>query len=283
MTFLAIIIAVLLLQAWGSGAPVQRDDWFFGWKSRVARWQFADGIKLALLILLPVLLAHYILDGIRPILFGLGWLALAVIMLLYSFGRGDFQALMARYRGQVVSGDFEGAYLVARSQSRLEGMVDDPGSAQEAHALIQKALLYEGYQRWFAVLFYFVLLGPAGALAYRLLQLCLPDFSPQLVRRCLFLVDWVPVRLLAAAFCLTGHFVSTRDSLFAALGNSSAGAGELLYQVGLAAVDEVPLDPQAGAEELGQRAAGQNRELAGLLSRSAVGWVLVLSLLVLLD
>ena len=283
MKFIAIITAVLLLQTWGSGAPVQHDDWFRRWKLRVSRWGLPDAVKLALLILLPVLLAQYILDSVEPILFGLGWLALAVIILLYSFGRGDFHALMARYRGQAGSGDFEGAFLAARSEFDLEGPQGDPASASEAHALIQRALLYEGYQRWFAVLFYFVVLGPAGALAYRLLQLSARDFTPDLVRRCLFLADWVPARLLAAAFCLAGHFVSSRDSLVAALGNPFATAQDLLYEVGFAALDDVPLAAAADGQEAGQHAAIQNRELAGLLSRSAVGWILLLSLWVLID
>ena len=124
---------------------------------------------------------------------------------------------------------------------------------------------------------------PGRRIAYRLLQLSCRDFTPELTRRCLFLADWVPARLLAAAFCLTGHFMSSRDSLVAALGNPFAAANDLLYEVGFAALGDGPLNGAGEGREEGQHAATQNRELAGLLSRSAVGWILMLSLLVLVD
>lgn len=283
MKFLAIIIAVMLLQVWGSGARLQHDGWFRGWRARVEGWNLSGGLGLALLVLPPVLLAQYVFASVEPVLFGLLWLVLAVIMLMYAFGRGDFHALMARYRGQAYSGDFEGAYLAADAEFGLGGVTPDPASAQEVHSLIQRALLYEGFQRWFAVLFWFVVLGPAGILAYRLLQLCRRDFEPELTRRCLFVADWVPARLLAVAFSLTGNFIASREVLLHAIQDVSRDTSQLLHSVACASLD---LDVLAGAgegAEFGPEAAAQNREFAGLLSRSAVCWVVVLSLLVLLS
>ena len=154
-------------------------------------------------------------------------------------------------------------------------------SAEEVHRLVQHGFFYEGFQRWFAVLFYFVLLGPAGALAYRLLQLCRRDFEVDLAQRCLHLADWIPVRLLAAAFSLTGDFVGSRDKLLEAMVDTSLGAPELLQVVGRAALD---LDAEQSPQEVdfGALAAEENAEMAGLLFRSAACWVAVISLLVLL-
>lgn len=282
MTFLAIIIAVLLMQVWGSGGRLQHDEWFQGWKSWLAPWDLAGGIKLALLVLLPALLAQFVFDSVKPVLFGLLWIVLAVILLLYSFGRGDFHALMARYRSQAYSGDFEGAYLTARTEFGSNDAADDPVSAHDVHSMVQRALLYEGFQRWFAVLFYFVLLGPAGVLAYRLLHLCRADFEPELTRRCLFLLDWVPARLLAVAFALTGDFVGSRDTLLSALQDVALEPSALLHKVACAAIDADVVSPAEDSDDFGPYAAAQNREFAGLLSRSAVSWIVVLSLLVLL-
>jgi AmpE protein len=108
MTFLAIILAVLLLQAWGTAERVHADDWFRRWQARVSDWGLAGTPGLALLVLLPAVLVALLLDLLEPVLFGLLWLPLAALLLLYSFGRGDFQASMGRYRGHAYSGDFEG-------------------------------------------------------------------------------------------------------------------------------------------------------------------------------
>ena len=281
MTFLAIIIALVLVQVWGSGSHVHHDDWFRRWQSRIAGWRVGPKLTLALVVLLPVALAQIILGLLEPLLFGLLWMAMAVLLLLYAFGRRDFHELMERYRGQCRSADFEGAYLTTLSELGWTTSDDNPVSPQEVHALVQRGFVYEGYQRWFAVLFYFVLLGPAGALAYRLLQLCRHDFEAALVERCLFLVDWVPARLLAAAFALTGDFVGSYHKLLDGLLDFSLDATQLLDIVATAALGNAP-GQAAEAAEFGQQAALQNKDIGSLLARSAACWVAVISVAVLL-
>jgi AmpE protein len=285
MTFLAIIIALVLMQVWGSGSRVHRDDWFLDWQSRAANWSAGPQVKLALVVLLPVVLAQVILGVLVPFLFGLLWIAMAVVLLLYSFGRRDFHDLMRHYREQCRSADFEGAYLSTLPELGWATSQDDPVSPREVHALVQRGFIYEGYQRWFAVLFYFVLLGPAGALAYRLLQLCRHDFEAEHTERWIFLTDWIPARLLAAAFTLTGDFVGSRDKLLDGLADTSVQSSQLLYTVGTAALGNVRVEsPDDLPDDLafGQAAAVQNKETDSLLLRSAAAWVAVLSVAVLL-
>ena len=282
MTFLAIILAVLLLQAWGTAERVHSDDWFRRWQSRVSGWGLSGASGLAVLVLLPAVAASLLLDMVEPLLFGLVWLPLAALLLLYSFGRGDFQASMGRYRGHAYSGDFEGAYLGAREEFGWDDSDEAPDTEQEVHAMIQRAFLYEGLQRWFCVLFYFVLLGPAGALVYRLIQLCRDSFEPATVERWLFLLDWVPARLLAATFAVTGDFIGSKDTLLTGLRDHGEPAGALLYRVGAAALGPESTWAAGDDSGYGPAAAAQNREFDALLSRSAVCWIVIFSLLVLL-
>ncbi len=280
MSFLALIIALGLVQLWGSADRLHHDDWFARWRARSATWQVPPWLALTVVLAVPVAAAALLLDAVRPLLFGLPWIALATGVLLYSFGRGDFHAMMAHYRGQCHSGDFEGAYLTARTRLGWEVDAEEPDSPPEAHAFMQRGFTYEALQRWFAVVFYFALLGPAAALAYRLLQLCREAPAPALARRWLFVADWVPARLLALTFAVTGDFTRSRTLLATELGDPSADAARLL-----AAVSTAALGPQAcdgDQASFGEQASEQNRELGALLSRSAVCWVLVLSLLVLL-
>lgn len=285
MSFLAIIVALVLVQAWGSGGRVHRDEWFYNWQSRVASMGLMAPLTLALAVLAPVVLAEILLDALHPVLFGLLWIGLAVLLLLYSFGRRDFHQLMERYRHQCRSGDFEGALLTTFSELGWASPKDDPGSAEQVNTLVQRSFAYEGYQRWFAVLFYFAVLGPAGALAYRLLQLGRHRFEPEITEQCLFLLDWVPARLLAVTFVVTGDFVNSRDKLLDSIFDPSQHASQLLYRVGTSALGEMT-SPQEAADAdpqlaFGAQAAVQNRELGSLLQRSAVCWVAVLALLVL--
>ena len=141
---------------------------------------------------------------------------------------------------------------------------------------MQRAFLYQAQQGWFAVLFYFLLLGPVGALAYRVLQLATPGKSSSL----LWLADWVPARLLAASFTLTGNFVESADELLAGFAGGKMRAPDLLYSVAMAATgeDKKPL-PE---DDFGVHAARQNEQFAALVRRSSVAWIVLVSLGVLL-
>ena len=281
MSFLAIIIALALVQVWGSGGPAHHDSWFRGWQARVGRWGLAPALELAALVLLPVLLAQFVLNVLESLLFGLLWIGAACGLLLYSFGRGDFQALQQRYRSQCHSGDFEAAYLTACTEFSWEPEEDGPVSPAQVHVMVQRQLLYEGFQRWFAVIFYFLALGPAGALAYRLLHLAQDHSGSALVKQCLFLADWVPARLLAASFAITGDFVGSLDQLMAVLRQGSLPAQEVLYRVAEPALGVDAFGLQEEESVFGEYASTQNREYVSLLSRCAVGWIAVIALTVL--
>ncbi len=282
MGFVAMIIALWLLQAWGTGGAVQRDEWFRSWQATVSNWALAPHWRLALTVLVPVLLVIVVLDALRGSLFGLLWIAAAVGLLLYSFGRGDFHALMDRYRSYCRSGDLEGAWLAAESEWGVVTTGDKPESAVDAHRMIQRGLYYMGFQRWFVVVFYFALFGPAGALAYRLLQLSRDGAESALVARVLHVLDWVPARLLAAVFAVTGDFVRCRDALVAALSDFSLAAARVLQRVGDAALGSgIQLD--VADDQFGGVAANQNKEVEDLFKRSAGLWIVGAAIIELLQ
>ena len=170
---------------------------------------------------------------------------------------------------------------MAGSEWNLVTRGESPETAAGAHDSIQRGLYYDGYQRWFGVLFFYLLLGPAGALAYRLLHLCRDSLEPALCARVLHVLDWVPVRLVAAFFVITGDFVASRDALAACLADRETDAGTVLSRVGNAAVG-VSAVPVGDNLEFGRAAAAQNRAGEELLSRSAGAWVIAISLVELL-
>lgn len=283
MNFLALMITLLLRQFRGVSDWVQRDDWFRRWQTRVTTWQLGSVGHLAMVVLPPLVVAQLLLNAVQTRSGGtVLWIVLAVISLLYALGRGDFQQRMARYRSQCRAADFEGAYLDTLSAPGVTGAFDKPQAPEEVHTFVQRGMFYEGYQRWFPALFYFVLLGPLGALAYRLLQLCRDNVAAELAGLCIVLADWVPSRLLAVTFSVVGDFVGSRNTLFNSLGNLAAAPDQLLYEVGTAALDT----SRSGAtteQAFSAYAARQNADSGKLLARSAICWVAVVALVVLLD
>ena len=278
MIFLAMIIALTLLQLGAVKHTVAHDGWFRSLQSSVRSLGLSPAVVFWLCIAIPALLANLLLAALEPLLFGLFWIAGAVIVLLYSFGRVDFESCVDRYDSYCRSGDFEGAYLYAQGQWGIEMMGEQLTTPQAVHSAIVRELLYTGYQRWFAVLFYFLLLGPVGALAYRLFQLSgEPDQG-----RLLYFLDWAPARLLAAGFALTGDFLGSRDALLSSLSDTDSSAGKVLLVVGRAAIGGRTSAEQQDDHAFSVMAAEEVSDLRALSSRSAGAWLIVVSLVVLL-
>ncbi len=281
MTFLALIVSLLLQQFWRGGTPVHRDHCFYRWRRWLAQRVTNPAAASLLAVFLPAALLLWLMACLSSLLFGLLWILVAALVLAYTMGRGDYAALGSRYRGYCEQGDYEAAYLFLQQELGPEevGEVSDSAALQEsAHA----ALVYEGYQRWFPPLLYFLLLGPAGALLYRFAQLAWRDAgargeAAEPVCRLRTLLDWLPSRLLALSFALTGDFVRCRAAFHRA-GFLTAPARQLLHEIAEAAAVTAGGSATKTADACGNASL---LEIAGLLSRSSILWLATVALLIL--
>src|SRR5690606_15316110 len=175
-----------------------------------------------------------------------GWLSLPLhlLVVLYSLGRGDVKRELGPFRDAWRRGDEEAAALVAERDLQLREL--DPPSLLQA---VQGHLLWRSYQGFFAVIFWYVLLGPMAALAYRLLALCTEHARLEALReragQLRHAFDWLPVRVLLASFALVGNFVAVNRALLHELLNWDIPANRLLAEVGVVAAD---LDPLGSGE-----------------------------------
>ncbi len=289
MTFIALIIALALLQYWGSAGPVHTDDWFRQLVGKLAGSGLMAELQLALAVLLPVAVVVWVLGLTTGWLFGLVTLALMVLVLLYSFGRRDFEALVGRYREFCSKGDFEGAYRFSLQDLVADNPAECPDTPEQLHRWVKQRICYLGFERWYGVIFYFALFGAAGALAYRLLHLYREDNGDAaqlaMLDKVMFWVDWAPARVLVFAFAVTGDWMGSREQLMTALQDTATPAATVIADgahaaLGLkAAVSSSDNGDTSAFAEVSDREVG---ELQGLLKRSAMAWVVVLALLVLI-
>lgn len=277
MIFLALVLALLLLWLWPRPVPLHWDTWFTRWRDGVADFTSSPAIVLALTVLLPAIAANIVLDVARDLLFGLPWVGLAALLTVYSFGRTDVAGAMARYRGALQAADF--AAIAETLRPTEEGEEPVEMTPQEVHGLARRGYFYAAYEGWFAVVFWLLLLGPAAALLYRLLHLARDGDTGEVAQNWLFYADWLPSRLLAATFAVTGDFVRSRDELLDVVTDAQREAGEVLTHVGVAALGAAP-EPAGSAGAFGAQAARECAETESLLSRTATAWVAVVAVLV---
>jgi membrane protein required for beta-lactamase induction len=137
-----------------------------------------------------------------------------------------------------------------------------------------RAIFLASHQRIFGVVFWFVILGPIGAVFYRLIE----GISSQmltgstLARQIKGLLDWLPVRLEVLLFALGGHFTAVlihlkRDAL-----KGPGHNDQFLADCGMAAMDAERLSGSVNIEQ----------EALGLIDRAFMIGLVIFAIAVLL-
>ena len=276
MIFLVVLLVLLIDKLTDWRRDVQQDGPWLQWLRRVEQ-RSGSGIPwlgLALVVLLPVLVLGLLLLALKPLAYGWLSLPLHVLVLLYSLGRGEGKREFGAFRDAWRRGDEEAAALVAERDLKL--------SAADAPSLlhaVEAQLLWRSHQGFFAVIFWYVLLGPVAALAYRLLALTLDHARDQAMReqaeQLRHAFDWLPVRVLLASFGLVGNFVAVNRALLNDLLHWDIPASRLLAEVGPVAAD-------LGESVQGEAGIARLDSLAALLVRTRMLWYAAIALWILL-
>ena len=237
MSFLVLLLAVWIEKFSALRHRVQRDG---GWIRELNKLESSERLAgkpwlvLTILVLFPVALLALLLVVLEPVAYGLLALPVHLLVVIYSLGRGDLLGGLGPFRDAWRREDLQAAAHVAKRDLNICA-----DSGEELLDRVQGHLLWEAYQSFFAVIFWYFVLGPVAALAYRLLALAEEHgTNPALVERAAQLrhaFDWVPVRLLAASFALVGNFVAVGRVMLHELLNWNISAAQLINKVGLAA------------------------------------------------
>lgn len=217
MIFLSLIVVLLLVQWWGSGAPLQYDAWFIRWSDTLKSVRFIGGspvVHFTLTLLIPAVILALLVYGITTLL-SANWLFFIYVpALLYSLGRGNFSAEVKAYIAASERGD---NVVASKLSDELRGgAMADEISAEVAdwsalHRETLRVISYRGFERMFAVLFWFFIFGAVGALVYRLSVIyrereTVATARGRLAARWLWLVEWPAVRVMGLTWALVGNF-----------------------------------------------------------------------------
>lgn len=282
MSFISVLLAYLLSRYTGVSAWLHRDGWF------AALLDLAAGGKTQTLrpfLLVPVAgsLLLALLLGYLPF-----WTAFfcGLLLLLFSTGRGSWRADITSLPAQLQAGKAGTVWLALQD----EGMASAAeGERRDGfwHGWCRHAsIIY--LDKLFAVFFWFFLLGPAGAVFYRLVSLYhdLPVVREGRLpaqRGWLLALLWLPARYMALCSCLAGNFTTAFDVWRRLLLDTRLSPAEYLARcLDAALINEGEASVPAEADEALRLALQRHPALQDLLARTEIIGLVGLSLAILL-
>lgn len=222
----------------------------FRYAERMANWPAM--IPVVLIIVLLLLPVAAVVFALGDSFLGFPYIIVAIIVLFFSFGPQDIAEDVDEYCKAVEDGDRERIRQTAKAIIESEVPDDD----RERVHRVEEGVCVRANNRLFAIIFWFILLGPLGAWVYR---------SADLVRRrAVFCADreeqcestterirdaatrlhgwlaWIPARLTAIGYAAAGHFDAATGAWRAPSEHMEDSVSErndrLLARVGVAAL-----------------------------------------------
>ena len=239
MEFIVIVIGLLLMRQLGSLTALQSDKWFLGLAGKLR--QIFSTIPLLgkfLILAFPVSILAGLIWVVTDRWLGIPLFLISLLVFLYSLGRGDLERGVKDYEEDLGRGDEQAAYhdIAAFTENNQQATAE---SVAQSHTEAVRMIAYRYFERYFAVMFWFILGGAPGALLYRLSviyhQQSLrddPDAGPR--DRWLWLMEWLPTRLVGISLAVVGNFPACL-ARFSGSMVSSAASAEVLGDYALAA------------------------------------------------
>ncbi len=292
-TLIAVIVVLLAGHAAQSLATLRRFDWLVEWRRYVGGLSDAEGALqgwpgLILIIGLPVVLVALLQLALRQPLWGIPWFVFAVLVLFYCWGPRD---LDLDVESIVDAPDAEHKRDAAASLLQTDPLETADAACLDGHALVE-GVFKGALRRWFGPLFWFLLLGPAGAMLYRISALLgsdtahadAPTAQREAARWLLSVLDWPVAQLMTIALALAANF----DAVFGAWRDWHAGGMRLdtgfLGAAARASVDIEIADDETDlpdANTLGATPALlELRDAMSLVWRMLLLWLAVIALFV---
>ena len=266
-------------------------DWSFHQIDRVENWPgLIPVIILAMILVLPVLL---VVVGLNDALFGFPYLILAIIVLFFSLGPKDIGKDIDDYCTALETENEDEIHKTAKALTEKELSTNQ----LERIRRVEEAVCVQANNLLFAVIFWFVLLGPFGAWSYRVIDL--------IRRRAVFnasrdqvghgtadmilasadqlhgLLTWIPARLTAIGYAMAGSFEGAlsawRKTESTTAKTQSEHSEELLARVSIGAL----VFQQDDGESIYGRGVRGATAANDLVSRSLFIWVVVIAAIIL--
>ncbi|MGH8105380.1 MAG: cobalamin biosynthesis protein [Arenimonas sp.] len=289
LTLIAVVLALVMGHIVPGLMALRRYGWFVAWLGMLGNifrgntiWQGRFGTLIAIGV--PVIIIAVIQYFLSGLWYGLPSFVFSLMVLLYTWGPRDLDLDVDKV---VDAPDVE-----ARRQAAAALFPEGDEPVLEGASLVE-AVFRCALWRWFGVLFWFLILGAAGALLYRLTSLSaqgesrktIPEMQSQAAALFTRILNWPVAHLMTFGMALAANF----DTVLSAWREWYKQSGRTRLDIGfLGAAARASVDCELAEEDAyavdGPAQAPALLELRDAMSlvwRILLLWLAVLSLFVL--
>jgi AmpE protein len=203
-------------------------------------------IDFILWLLLPVIVLYAVSETLS---FALFELAINVIVLLVCFGCVYLRKQYKSYLNALQRKDDQAASLYAHQMGQIgtENQGEEtlgektPGEETPDEETLGQTIAWINFRYYGAVIFWFVILGPCGALGYSLLR-NLADLTQSeqglqfsahksWLSQCLYWADWLPARIVTFGYLIIGNFSQGTDTYLNYMFNFSVSNRQVVGEI----------------------------------------------------
>ena len=275
MKFLTVLILISYYRNWIGKKPLQDMFPAEGWFSWVGSRFTDEKLRFVISVVLPSIIILFVSIELSGFFLGLFWLVLSIAIVLYGIDIVDMDIV------------FDDQMLWLRDAQEA----DDFDQLQQTQANFCRDVTYDVFQSVIPVLFWFLMIGPAGALFFVLGQRYLEhrdegEEELNFLETIIYWLEWVPSRLTIVLFALLGNFGRTypliADSIFDLESPVSTTLHESARSSVLVDRNMSNEDSDQGFDEFRASSETELNDLKILLERSLWGWVGIAALLTIL-
>ena len=300
MALISIILGLLLDRTFRQLHDLRDMAWFEFYTQGIVRFtnkiskKTLPPLLFILIIAPPVLLLLAVQILLNDILFNILSFTFGIIVFIYCLGPACLSTDIEAYIKARTTGDNDEALHYASS---ITGAGASTLPDQQTGD-VTRAIFHIANERIFATIFWFIILGPVGAILYRLISELSKQFDVDIQNTDLTnseildntkqdntkdlssfsdfvhsLMAWIPARMLATGYALTGNF----DGAYHSYKNKAASLDfahsnyETLVSTGLGAMHKIEMDDEIASVRAAQ----------ALVMRAVIVWIGILAVMTL--
>lgn len=281
MALISIIIGLFLDRAFRHLHDLRDMTWFEAYCHKLDQLStkissnFFPALLFILIIVPPVLLILIVQLQVNSILFNIPGFIFGILIFIYCLGPACLSSDVEAYlHAREIADDDDALHYAGSITGKSPSSIPDQQTID-----VTQAILYVANERVFSTIFWFILLGPFGAILYRLIsELRKQDINKlsSISNFCHSLMAWIPARMLAIGYALTGNFDNALNAYKSRNINSQITGFDqdnysVLVSTGLGAMQNMEVD-----NEIASVTAAQ-----ALVMRAVIVWIGILAVMTL--